>query len=222
MVPPATPLLLSQLGDSSDRIKFFKSPWFFSSVMAQLEKQFKNPRYLSALSLGALGNLLEFTIHNQMHMRWSSVSRDPRTGAPTIRGDFDFDTKWDDPKYDYLGEFYSSHVNPVFWRLHGWVDDRIEDWFNAHQAAQPGEIERYEYQGIPWFKPGKWVQVDKPFYWPEAHHHDGSDQDEIDIMLKVMEIIRVDISTRESRLAGAPASRPSFGIMSFMRAIDMK
>ena len=45
--------------------------------MTQLEKLFKRQSYLSALSLGALGNLLEFTIHNQMHMRWSSISRDP-------------------------------------------------------------------------------------------------------------------------------------------------
>ena len=58
------------------------------------------------------------------------------------RDTFDFDPMWDDPKYDYLGEFYSSHVNPLFWRLHGWVDDRIEDWFNAHESMQPGEIER--------------------------------------------------------------------------------
>ena len=60
----------------------------------------------------------------------------------------------DDPKYDCLGEFYSSHMNLLFWRLHEWVDDRIEDWFNAHEAARPGEIEWYEFQGITWFKPG--------------------------------------------------------------------
>ena len=194
MVPPAQP-------NSSDILLFIKSPDFFRLVMAQLERLFTRPSYLSALSLGALGNLLEFTIHNQMHNRWSSVSRDPKTGKPAVRGDFDFDEKWDDPKYDFLGEFYSSHVNPVFWRLHGWVDDRMEDWFNAHEAAQPAEIERYEYQGIPWFKPGKWVQVDKPFYWPESHHHEhhADDNDEIDIMLKVMEIIRTDPTNLRAR-----------------------
>ena len=57
-----------------------------------------------------------------------------RAGEPANRGDFDFDEKWDDPKYDYLGDFHSSHVNPMFWRLHGWVNDRIEDWYNAHEA----------------------------------------------------------------------------------------
>jgi hypothetical protein len=228
MIPPATPLLLSQQPDNfSELLKFFKSPAFFNSVMSQLERQFKEPSYLSALSLGALGNLLEFTIHNQMHMRWSSVSRDPSTNAPAIRSDFDFDLKWDDPKYDYLGEFYSSHVNPIFWRLHGWVDDRIEDWFNAHEAARPGEIERYDHQGIAWFKSGKWVQVNKPFYWPEVrgeshndeHHHNGSDQNEIDIMLKVMEIIRVDITKRQSLISGIRDPRPILHVTSFMRFI---
>jgi len=55
---------------------------------------------------------------------------DPASGAPGARPTFDFSEKWSSPKYDYLGEFYSSHVNPIFWRLHGWVDDRIDDWLN--------------------------------------------------------------------------------------------
>jgi hypothetical protein len=220
MVPPATPLLLSQQPSFADTLKFWKSLDFFNVVMGQLERQFKRQSYLSALSLGTLGNLIEFTIHNQMHMRWSSVSRDPKTDRPAIRGDFDFDGKWDDPKYDYLGDFYSSHVNPLFWRLHGWVDDRIEDWFNAHESAQPGEIERYEYQGIAWFRPGKWVQVDKPFYWPEDHHHNGNEQEKIRAMLEVMEIIRTD-PTNEALRARILTRQRGFGITSFMRAIKM-
>src|SRR6188472_957173 len=188
MIPPAQ-------ANDSDSLKFFKGPNYFFLVMAQLERLYGTQKHLSGLSLGALGNLLEFTIHNQMHMRWSSVQRDPKTGNPASRDDFDFDPKWDDPKYDYLGEFYSSHVNPLFWRLHGWVDGRIEDWFNAHEAAHPGEIQRFEYQGIAWFKPGTWVQVAKPFYWPEHHqHHNGNDQNEVDTMLKVMEIIKTAIA----------------------------
>jgi len=215
MVPPPQP-------NDDISIKFLKSQNYFLSVMSQLEKQFKNPRYLSALSLGALGNLLEFTIHNQMHMRWSSVSRDPTNNEPKNRDDFDFDDKWSNPKYDYLGEFYSSHVNPIFWRLHGWVDDRIEDWFNVHAASNPGEIERYKYQGISWFKPGKWVQASIPFYWPEHHmeHHNGNDQEEIDIMLKVLEIIKnaFPSNTIDSHMSSI---RTKFGISSFMRVIEL-
>jgi hypothetical protein len=29
---------------------------------------------------------------------------------------------------DWLGTFFSSHVNPIFWKLHGWVDDLIDRW----------------------------------------------------------------------------------------------
>jgi hypothetical protein len=218
MVPPAQPT-------DDDSLKFLKSPEFFRYVMSQLERQFKRESYLSALSLGALGNLLEFTIHNQMHMRWSSVSRDPKSGKPAIRDDFDFDPKWDDPKYDYLGEFYSSHVNPVFWRLHGWIDDRIEDWFSAHEAAHPGDVERYEYRGVSWFKPGKWVQVSKPFYWPEQHgmHHHASnddDQKETDTMLKVLEIIKAALA-RTPALRRISLRHKRFGLSSFMRAIEL-
>ncbi len=214
MVPPPQP-------NDDISLKFLKSQDYFLSVMSQLEKQFESPRYLSALSLGALGNLLEFIIHNQMHMRWSSISRDPTTNEPKIRDDFDFDDKWNDPKYDYLGEFYSSHVNPIFWRLHGWVDDRIEDWFNAHEASIAGEIERYEYQGISWFKPGKWVQASTLFYWPEHYmeHHNGNDLEEIDIMLKVLEIIKnaFPSDTTDSRISSI---QTKFGLSSFMRAIE--
>ena len=166
-----------------------------------------------------------------MHMRWSSVPIDPdtgkppinpQTGKPTGRGSFDFNKKWDNPKYDYLGDFYSSHVNPVFWRLHGWVDDRIEDWFNAHEASHPGEVERYEYKGVSWFRSGKWVQVSTPFYWPESHnhHHTGNDESAMENMLKVMEIIEKAIQRGEERTdVRFLARKQNFNIMSFMQDI---
>jgi hypothetical protein len=194
------------------RLKFLKRSDYFENAMIRLERIFKNAAFLASLSLGSLGNLIEFEIHNQMHMRWASTPRDPKSGEPSNRDPFNFDNKWDDPNYDYLGDFYSSHVNPLFWRLHGWVDDRIEDWFNAHETMHPGEIQRDDSQGIRWFKPGKWVKVSKPFYWPEdshEHHHHlherpGNNQDEFQNMLRVMEIIRIFLSRQ------APGDRAEF------------
>ncbi len=49
----------------------------------------------------------------------------------------DIDARWDDPSYDWLGDTYSSHVNRVFWKLHGWVDNRIEDWKQANNVNGP-------------------------------------------------------------------------------------
>lgn len=181
-----------------------KTAEFFSNVMVPTAGLFTNPIYLSSLSLGALGSLIEFTIHGWMHNRWANakgaVLPDPKTGEPKGRNTFDFDSMWDDPKYDFLGEFYSSHVNPLFWRLHGWVDDRIEDWFNAHESMHPGEIERREYKGISWFKPGKWVIAEKPFYWPETeghHDHNNHNIDEQKIVKDILEIMGMIKNARD-------------------------
>jgi hypothetical protein len=102
------------------------------------------------------------------------------------------------------------------------VDDRIDDWFNAHEASHPGEIERYEYNGVSWFKPGKWVQVSKPFYWPENHDHThtGSDLSSIENMLKVMEIIEEAIQRNQERAdVRFLARKQVFNIMTFMQDI---
>ena len=126
--------------ENNNSIDFTKSSEFFYNVMRNMARIFSNLTVLGMLSLGALGNLIEFTIHNWMHNRWANdkgaLLLDPKTGQLKYRDTFDFDPMWDDPKYDYLGEFYSSHVNPLFWRLHGWVDDRIEDWFKAHESIK--------------------------------------------------------------------------------------
>lgn len=140
------------------------------------QAQYTDPAYLSRVTLGGLGSRIESTIHNWMHMRWASVPRDPSTGNPVPegRGELDFDPKWLKPEYDYLGETFSSHLNPVFWRLHGWVDDRIDDWYKAHEAAHPGEIKRMDKNAVKWFEPGKWVQLAEPWSGPSAHHHGGN------------------------------------------------
>lgn len=207
-----------------------KTQEYFSTIMRQWENHFKSVATLSSLSLGALGNLLEFTIHNAMHNRWLAPARDPDTGElildpvtgePSARPTFDFSDKWDSPKYDYLGEFYSSHVNPLFWRLHGWVDDRIDDWFNAQEASSPGRIKKLELHGVDWFKVNKpFVMVEKPFvgvslddhrghHGNGGHSHHGGNGGvqaaEIETMLKVMAIIENDDKER-ARLTTAGLS----------------
>ncbi len=142
------------------------------------EALYTDHRYLATLSLAELGSRIEFTIHNWMHMRWASIPRDPspdpaKNGLPLPLGrlPLDFDQKWISPEYDYLGETFSSHVNPVFWRLHGWVDDRIEDWFKAQDAIRPGGIKRKQLDGVDWFEAdSKWVLVDKPWEGPKDPH----------------------------------------------------
>lgn len=80
----------------------------------------------------------------------------------TDRFPADFAPRWFRPENDFLGDPFSSHVNPVFWSFHGWIDDRIEDWYRAHERFHPGEVQRREVEGIQWFAPGRWVEVGDP------------------------------------------------------------
>jgi hypothetical protein len=173
------------------RIAHLKSDGHYWSRMRWWDRKFKNAQYLSTLTLGELGALIEFSVHNDMHMRWASVPRHPKTGEPLPSGRADGDIRdfWDDPRYDFLGEFYSSHVNPVFWRLHGWVDDRINDWYRAHEAAHPGEVVRATVQSVEWFKKGKWVHTDVPWAGPEHEHGHGGGHYDVEKMKKVMAIL---------------------------------
>jgi hypothetical protein len=106
-----------------------KSDAYYTDRLVPWERRYKSREYLESVTLGQLGADLEFTIHNDMHRRWAAASPiGYRPGGPITQP---VDPKWDDPAYDYLGDTYSSHVNPIFWQLHGWVDDRIEDWKRA-------------------------------------------------------------------------------------------
>lgn len=152
-----------------------REPSTFQAVFQGWERLYTDRRHLATLSLGELGARIEFTIHNWMHMRWTSVTRDPSSDPkfrglpiPEGRAPLDFDPKWLDSQYDHLGETFSSHVNPVFWRLHGWVDSRIEDWFAAHDAERPEAIKRTVLDGVQWFATdGKWVITEEPWEGPK-------------------------------------------------------
>ncbi|MFK3791970.1 MULTISPECIES: pyoverdine maturation tyrosinase PvdP [Pseudomonas] len=135
------------------------------------ESQYRDPRYLAKLTLGQFGSEIELGLHDWLHMRWASVPRDPSSGVPVpmARDPADFSARWYQSENDFLGDPFSSHVSPVFWRFHGWIDDRLEDWFRAHERFHPGELERLEVNGVPWFAPGRWVEVDDPWLGPVTH-----------------------------------------------------
>jgi hypothetical protein len=128
-------------------LKEIKSVKYFVEFIARWEKRYKDPDYLRSVTLGQLGSDIEFTIRNHMQMRWAAPS--PVGYRPTTVITERIDARWDAPVYNYLGDTYSSHVNPIFWKVHGWVDDRIEDWKRVRAIA--GEI--------PWI--GTWVASEK-------------------------------------------------------------
>lgn len=82
--------------------------------MQQLASTFQNDAYLKSVSIDQLGIDLEWSIHGWMHMRWSGA---PAEDAFAIEA-----------ANDWLFFPWSSHVSKTFWKLHGWIDDRISQW----------------------------------------------------------------------------------------------
>ncbi len=222
MVPPATEEFMQTVG-SLPFFSFNKSPRGLSSLMRNVVTSLRSHRVASQLTLGAYGNLIEFTVHNWMHMRWATVPRDPSTGLVSSRNSYDIDRRWDAPANDYLGDFHSSHVNPIFWRLHGWVDDCIDVWFQAHDVAHPGQVKKKEVRGIPWFEQGNWVVKDDPFDWPGAgdhgghHGHGHHGPSELTTLEEVMALLK-EVDGRAQPLALEFARRET-GLTGFARSI---
>lgn len=216
MVPPPTKEFLAQVGNNPF-FRFNKTARGLTNLMRNLATSLRNPRVASQLTLGAYGNLIEFTVHNWMHMRWATLSRDPASGMPAVRGDYEIDKKWDAAEHDYLGDFHSSHVNPIFWKLHGWVDDCIGVWEAAHEAAHPGQVQPQEVRGIPWFAPGPWVIKADPFDWPGAGGHCGHAGDEQQTLEQVMEILKEVNDRPELAVAAVGRARPERRLPGFAR-----
>ncbi|WP_273822568.1 PvdJ/PvdD/PvdP-like protein [Pseudomonas asplenii] len=168
-VPPTW--LAEDDDDYSQWVSDIKSSETYHSNFQVWESQYTDPRYLSKLTLGQFGSELELGLHDWLHMRWAAVPRDPSNDAPVpmAREFTDFAPRWFRPENDFLGDPFSSHVHPVFWLFHGWIDDRIEDWFRAHERFHPGQVTRLQVNGVPWFAPGRWVEVDDPWLGPSTH-----------------------------------------------------
>ena len=91
----------------------------------EAEDRYLNNAWLKGICIDKMGILIESGIHAWMHMHWSADPwYKPYTGKDI-----------DDVRNDYLGSFYSSHVNKHFWKLHGWIDDRITTWETANGTA---------------------------------------------------------------------------------------
>jgi hypothetical protein len=134
-----------------------KSDSFYINTMLRWHQRYRSADFLQSVSLGELGARIEFTIHNLMHLRWCrELDTRPEPTEPGPHAPID--PKWDDVSYDWLGDTYSSHVHPYFWRLHGWVDDCIGAWMDANQLADP----------VPW--KGTWVGSMPPHPAPTSLH----------------------------------------------------
>jgi hypothetical protein len=107
-----------------------KTELTFKKYLKSWEGMFTDPGFLKDISLGSLGSFIQSTVHDTVKRRWSEVpgARRPELGS----GVETIPIEWDDPRYNYLADFYSMQVNPVFWKLYGWIDERLENWKVVH------------------------------------------------------------------------------------------
>jgi len=145
-------------------------------------KQFQSPDYLKARSLGEVGYLLENTLHNNLHMRFATCAapaglgdRPEITPATMAHGLEPFDS----PKYNWLADSYSAHVNPTFWKLHGLVENVLFAWLKANNYTSIAEScgaepNCYEWKGT-WDGANPMALMRGTPGEPDGHHHHGND-----------------------------------------------
>jgi hypothetical protein len=74
------------------------------------------------MSLDYLGRRIEKGIHDWMHIHWSAEPWYIHHEGQDIN----------DIRNDWLASPYASHVNVRFWKIHGWINDRVNDWACAN------------------------------------------------------------------------------------------
>lgn len=193
---PLSPTLVPSL---QQRVRDLKESTFFWNRLNWWQQEFRDRGSLRTMTLGELGSRLEGGVHNQMHIRWSAY---PTNGYKLIRAEKDFRPVWDVPGYDTLFDEYSSHVGPIFFRLHKWIDNRIEDWAEAHGTA----LERYDTgYGFHWYR-GPGVKVEQPWTGAWGFQPVGADVERARV--RVMEAV-VQAMYDEPALEAAGVERPS-------------
>jgi len=121
---------------TTEMIAMFKTPDFYWDQIKPREEALSEATFLRTMTLGELGALLENEIHFFLHNRFSAANpvgyriQNPMTPVDAV------DAKWDDLRYNWLGDFYSAHVSATFWMIHGWVETRIEMWRVANSLEK--------------------------------------------------------------------------------------
>jgi hypothetical protein len=102
----------------------WKRPDVTQKYHAEATETLLQPEWLKTVSLDSLGIRIEAGIHNWLHLHWSA--------DPWYKGQPGQDIN--DIRNDWLADPYASHVNKHFWKLHGWIDDRVYSWGKANDA----------------------------------------------------------------------------------------
>jgi len=115
----------------------YKSESYYTEVIIPRQEWIEESSFsnLINVTLGEFGAILEYELHTDFHVRFSAYSalgyRLQNYAHPTAY----IDTYWDNEEYQFLADFYSAHVNPTFWKIHGWVENMIGNWSVANGLA---------------------------------------------------------------------------------------
>jgi hypothetical protein len=91
------------------------------------------------VSLGYLGSLIEWTVHNAFHDLFSRPTAEIQLTSQVNpwrmgRRFFDGTFLWNQKAYEHLGDPYASATNPLFWVIHSYVDQWVERWIASHPS----------------------------------------------------------------------------------------
>lgn len=174
----------------------WKTDDIYYNYIVPREARWKDPNYLRTLTLGQFGSIMEYTLHNGLHMRWSEktdygLRMRPRNPVPNV------DSRWDSANYTWLIDSYASATNPYFYKIHLWIDERLEDWRRANGLR---EITwKGTWVGGPMSRVGDLVQVGRnhnlrvsgdEIAAPGEHHHgEGNGVKTMEIYEEVFQIL---------------------------------
>ncbi len=111
---------------------------FYDAVyndLSNMHRQAIDPARLKNMSLSQYGIWLEEGMHNLMHTTWAHPTQWYTSYSPTMQEILSNPGKYPEfshPSNNSLAGTYTSHTNPTFYRLHGYIDNRIQTWLDAN------------------------------------------------------------------------------------------
>lgn len=109
-------------------------------MLKDVERELRDPARLRQLSLAEFGRIVEKRLHGDLHQLWDN-------GDPCAD-----QADKNQERCDGLLESRSGQVNPHFWKLHGLIDNMLEDWLKAHDKNEiavdcEGRPKCYQWKG---------------------------------------------------------------------------
>jgi hypothetical protein len=149
------------------------------------DQELQDRKWLSTISLSQLGYAVEFTIHNNLHMRYATErapegfdEANENGGAPfPFDGNFPKNWRFDSPKYNWLADPYGAALNPVFWKIHGYVDHLIDVWLAANKKKYDSISENCKGNKRCYEWKGTWVGEEGQEAAPKAYKADTAPLD---------------------------------------------